>query len=226
MALPIEAVVRIINIEYNCNAVGARAPVSPAAPSSYIGGMGAAQRIIGIAGWKGSGKTTLVTRLLPVLTGRGFTVSTVKHAHDGFEVDRPGKDSHRHRVAGAVESVVSSAARWALVHELRGRREPTLDELIARMSPVDLLIVEGFKRLPHAKIEVHRPALGHPLLAAGDPAVIAIASDGPVENAGRPVLDLPALDLNAPEAVADFICAHCGLGAAASVDGPLARGAA
>jgi len=179
--------------------------------------MGTAQRIIGIAGWKGSGKTTLVTRLLPVLTGRGFSVSTVKHAHDGFEVDRPGKDSHRHRAAGAVESVVSSATRWALVHELRGREEPTLDELIARMSRVDLLIVEGFKRLSHAKIEVHRPALGHPLLAAGDPAVVAIASDGPVDNerladAGRPVLDL-----NAPEAVADFICTHCGLAGPAAV---------
>ena len=185
-------------------------PVPPAAPSSYIGSMDAGRRIIGIAGWKGSGKTTLVTRLLPVLTGRGFTVSTVKHAHDGFEVDFPGKDSHRHRAAGAVESVVSSATRWALVHELRGRREPALDELFARMSPVDLLIVEGFKRLPHAKIEVHRPALGHPLIAAGDPAVVAIASDGPLQDAGRPVLDL-----NAPEAVADFICARCGLGAAA-----------
>ena len=179
--------------------------------------MDAGRRIIGIAGWKGSGKTTLVTRLLPVLTGRGFAVSTVKHAHDGFEVDVPGKDSRRHREAGAVEAVVSSATRWALVHELRGRREPALDELVARMSPVDLLIVEGFKRLPHAKIEVHRPALGHPLLAADDPAVVAIASDGPVAEAGRPVLDL-----DAPEAVADFICTHCNLSVAASAE----RGAA
>ncbi len=168
--------------------------------------MGAGRQIIGVAGWKGSGKTTLVTRLLPVLTGRGFAVSTVKHAHDGFEIDRPGKDSHRHRAAGAVESMVSSGTRWALVHELRGRREPDLDALIARMSPVDLLIVEGFKRLPHDKIEVYRPALGHPLLAAGDPSVVAIASDGPVADAGRPVLDL-----DAPEAVADFICARLGL---------------
>ena len=188
--------------------------------------MDAGRRIIGIAGWKGSGKTTLVTRLLPVLTARGFTVSTIKHAHDGFEVDRPGKDSHRHRAAGAVESVVSSATRWALVHELRGRREPALDELVARMSPVDLLIVEGFKRLPHAKIEVHRPALGHPLIAAGDPAVVAIASDGPLADAGRPVLDLPLLDVNAPEAVADFICARCGLGAAAPAERGVERGAA
>ena len=168
--------------------------------------MGAGQRIIGIAGWKGSGKTTLVTRLLPVLTGRGFAVSTVKHAHDGFEVDHPGKDSHRHREAGAVESVISSATRWALVHELRGRQEPSLEELVARMSPVDLLIAEGFKRLPHDKIEVHRPARGHQLLAAADPAIVAIASDGPLADAGRPVLDL-----NAPEAVADFICDHLGL---------------
>ena len=193
--------------------------------------MGAGQRIIGIAGWKGSGKTTLVTRLLPVLTGRGFAVSTVKHAHDGFEVDHPGKDSHRHREAGAVESVISSATRWALVHELRGRQEPSLEELVARMSPVDLLIAEGFKRLPHDKIEVHRPARGHQLLAAADPAIVAIASDGPIDNRLLAGTGRPVLDLNAPEAVADFICAHLNLtpgdvGSVRPAARPVERGAA
>jgi len=168
--------------------------------------MGSDRQIMGFAGWSGSGKTTLVTNLLPVLTGWGLSVSTIKHAHHDFDVDHPGKDSHRHRRAGATETIVSSGNRWALVHELRGRPELTLDELIARTSPVDLLMVEGFKRLPHPKIEVYRPSLGHPLLAAEDPAIIAIASDGPVAGADRPVLDL-----NAAEAIATFICAHCGL---------------
>lgn len=166
------------------------------------------QQVIGFAGWSGSGKTTLVTRLLPVLTARGLTVSTIKHAHHGFDVDQPGKDSHRHRQAGATETMISSKERWALVHELRGEPEESLDNLIARMSPVDLLIVEGFKQLPHDKIEVYRPSTGHPLLAEKDPAIVAIASDSAV-----PGVDRPVLDLNAPESVADFIVGHCGFAA-------------
>lgn len=184
--------------------------------------MGAPQTIIGLAGWSGSGKTTLVTTLLPLLTARGLRVSTVKHAHHDFDVDQPGKDSHRHRQAGATEALISSANRWALVHELRGEPELSLDQLIGRMAPVDLLIVEGFKSLTHDKIEVFRPTLGHDLMAASDPAIVAVASDGPVPETDRPVLDL-----NQPAAIAAFICEHCGLTPATGTVTPHpARGAA
>lgn len=184
--------------------------------------MGAPQTIIGLAGWSGSGKTTLVTTLLPILTARGLRVSTVKHAHHDFDVDQPGKDSHRHRQAGATEALISSANRWALVHELRGEPELSLDALVARMAPVDLLIVEGFKHLPHDKIEVFRPALGHELMAAADPAIVAVASDGPVPETDRPVLDL-----NRPDAIATFICDHCGIAPRPKVMAPPpARGVA
>ena len=121
-------------------------------------------RIFGLAGWSGSGKTTLLAGILPELVARGLRVSTIKHAHHEFDIDRPGKDSWRHRQAGASEVMVASARRWAIMHELRGATEPTLDELVARMSPVDLLLVEGWKRHPHPKIEVHRPSLGKKLL--------------------------------------------------------------
>ena len=134
-------------------------------------------RIIGLAGWSGSGKTTLLTKLIPRLIARGLAVSTVKHAHHGFDVDQPGKDSHSHRVAGATEVLVGSATRWALVHELRGAAEPTLGELLAKLAPVDLVIVEGYKREPHPKLEVHRPSLGKPLIHPDDPAIVAVASD-------------------------------------------------
>src|SRR3546814_7799767 len=120
--------------------------------------------IVGLAGWSGSGKTTLLVRLLPELTARGIYVSTIKHAHHDFDIDRPGKDSFRHREAGATEVMVASGYRWALMREHRGGPEPTLPELLARMAPVDLMIVEGFKWDPHPKLEVHRPALGKPLL--------------------------------------------------------------
>ncbi len=173
---------------------------------TYIAVMGSDRQIIGFAGWNGSGKTTLVTNLLPVLTGWALRVSTIKHAHHDFEVDYPGKDSHRHRQAGATETVVSSSNRWALIHELRGQPELSLDELVIRTGPVDLLLVEGFKHQSHSKIEVFRPALGYPLLAAEDPAIVAIASDGPVHGTDRPILDL-----NAVEEIATFICDHCGL---------------
>src|SRR5216684_3398913 len=130
-------------------------------------------RIFGLAGWSGSGKTTLMTTLIPEFVSRGVTVSTVKHAHHSFDIDQPGKDSWRHRQAGAREVMVSSARRWALMHELRGDAEPSLDALVTRLSPVDVVIVEGFKRHPHPKLEVHRPSLGKPLLSLADPAAVA-----------------------------------------------------
>lgn len=171
-------------------------------------------KVFGLAGWSGSGKTTLAVRLIPALTGRGLAVSTVKHAHHGFEVDRSGKDSFEHRAAGATEVLVSSGQRWALMHELRGAPEPSLEEMMARMTPVDLLLVEGFKRLDHPKIEVHRPALGKPLLCTEDRTIVAVASDIPIEG-----LTLRRLDLDDIEAIAAFIVDHCGLG-------PSKRGAA
>lgn len=134
-------------------------------------------RVIGLAGWSGAGKTTLVSRLIPALGARGMSVSTLKHAHHGFDVDTPGKDSHMHRLAGAREVLVSSGRRWALMRELRGEAEATLAELLARLSPVDLVIVEGFRRAPHARIEVHRRANGKPFLHPGDPLIRAIATD-------------------------------------------------
>jgi len=166
-------------------------------------------RIFGLAGWSGSGKTTLVVRLIPAFAARGITVSTVKHAHHDFDVDQPGKDSWRHREAGAREVLVSSSRRWALMHEHRGAREAGLAELLARLSPVDLVLVEGFKREPYPKLEVHRPALGKPLLCTDDPDIVAVASDVPM-----PGLALPNLSLADTGAIADFILAHCRLEAA------------
>lgn len=163
-------------------------------------------RIFGLAGWSGSGKTTLLTAMIPELLKQGLTVSTIKHAHHEFDVDRPGKDSWRHRKAGAMEVMVASSRRWALMHELRDAPEPALDELIAKMSPVDLLLVEGFKRDPHPKLEVHRPSLGKPLLYPDDPNIVAIASD---ETFPAP---LPLLPLADAAAVAGFIIGHLGLG--------------
>lgn len=151
-------------------------------------------RIIGLAGWSGSGKTTLLTKIIPRLTARGVTVSTVKHAHHGFDVDQPGKDSHSHRLAGATEVLVGSATRWALVHELRGAAEPALGELLAKLAPVDLVIVEGYKGDSHPKLEVHRAALGRSLLQPQDPGIVAIASDQPLPGAAVPVVDLNDMD--------------------------------
>lgn len=157
-------------------------------------------RVLGIAGWSGSGKTTLVERLIPALVARGITVSTVKHAHHAFDVDRPGKDSWRHRAAGAHEVVVASAARLALMQELRGAAEPELPEIVARLKPVDLVLVEGFKRQPVPKIEVHRAVVGKPLLHPEDPWILAVASDEAL-----PGCPLPLLPLDDPDAIADFI---------------------
>lgn len=163
-------------------------------------------RIIGLAGWSGSGKTSLVVRLLPVLVARGLRVSTIKHAHHEFDVDTPGKDSYEHRAAGAHEVLVASARRFALMRELRDAPEPTLEELVARLAPVDLLIVEGFKRHAHDKIEVHRPSVGKKLLAPEDPHIVAVASDAALEG-----LAVPRLDLDDTAAIADFVVQHTGL---------------
>lgn len=162
-------------------------------------------KIFGLTGWSGSGKTALIVRLIPALTARGLRVSTVKHAHKGFDIDHPGKDSHNHRVAGATEVLVSSPLRWALMHEIRGGEpELSLDQLLPKLAPVDLLLIEGFKREPHEKIEVWRAEVGKPLIAPEDPSIVAVASDGPV-----PDCPVPVLDLNAPDAVAAFVVERC-----------------
>jgi molybdopterin-guanine dinucleotide biosynthesis protein B len=146
--------------------------------------------VLALVGWSGSGKTTLLTALLPRLIARGLRVSTIKHAHDGFDLDRPGKDSYRHRAAGAHEVLVASATRWALLHELSGAPEPALPALLARLDPVDLVLVEGFKAGPSAKLEVHRPALGKPPLWPGRTDILAVASDAALPGCDRPVLPL------------------------------------
>jgi molybdopterin-guanine dinucleotide biosynthesis protein B len=157
-------------------------------------------KVLGISGWSGAGKTTLLAELIPLLVARGVKVSTIKHAHHEFDVDKPGKDSYRHREAGAAEVLISSAKRYAIMHEHRGAAEPTLDELLTRLSPVDLVLVEGFKKSAHAKIEVWRAEIGKPMLQPDDPSVIAVASDTSV-----PGLKVPMLDANRPQQVVDFI---------------------
>ena len=146
-------------------------------------------KVIGLAGWSGAGKTTLLARVIPLLLGNGVRVSVIKHAHHHFDVDVPGKDSWVHRQSGATEVLVSSANRWALMHELRGAAEPRLPELLKKMSPVDLVVVEGFKSDPHRKIEVHRAANGKPHLFPDDPAIVGVATDVAVET-GLPVAHL------------------------------------
>jgi molybdopterin-guanine dinucleotide biosynthesis protein B len=160
-------------------------------------------RVIGIAGWSGAGKTTLLAKLLPRMIGRGLRVSTVKHAHHNFDLDQPGKDSHTHRLAGANEVLVSSASRWAIVHELRGAPELSLGTLLGKLSPVDLVLIEGYKGEPHPKLEVHRGALGAPLLAPGDRAIVAIASDIALPAARVPVVHLDDVDR-----IADVLIRH------------------
>jgi molybdopterin-guanine dinucleotide biosynthesis adapter protein len=159
-------------------------------------------RIIGITGWSGAGKTTLILKLIPLLTAKGLTVSTLKHAHHMFDVDTPGKDSYEHRAAGATEVLIASENRFAIMHELRGSPEPPLEVLLSKLSAVDLVLIEGFKRAPHPKIEVYRAANTKPALHPGNASVIAIASDTPFPEAGRPVINLD----DAP-AVADICIA-------------------
>lgn len=156
-------------------------------------------KIFGIAGYSGSGKTTLLEKLIPHLTARGLKVSVIKHAHHGFDIDKPGKDSYRHREAGATEVLLSCGKRWALMHELRTATEPTLDDLLVRLSPCDLVLVEGFKSEPIPKLEVYRPANGKPPLFPGREDVVAVATDADVD------IDRPRLDLNDAAAVAAFI---------------------
>ena len=157
-------------------------------------------RVMGIAGWSGAGKTTLLSRLIPVLVGRGFSVSTIKHAHHHFDVDYPGKDSHTHRVAGAKEVLVSSVNRFALMHELRGAAEPNLAQLLSMLAPVDFVLVEGYKPEPHPKIEVHRVANGKPFLYPNDPTILALASDAAIADR-----NVTLLALEKAEELADFV---------------------
>jgi molybdopterin-guanine dinucleotide biosynthesis adapter protein len=157
-------------------------------------------RIIGLAGWSGSGKTTLITKAIPRLRARGLTVSTLKHAHHGFDLDQPGKDSFFHRAAGATEVIISSSKRWAILHELREDPEWDLRDLMAKMSPVDLVLVEGYKRDAFPKLEVHRAANGKPLLQPQDPHIMAIASDVVL-----PAAPVPVIDLDDIEAIADLL---------------------
>jgi molybdopterin-guanine dinucleotide biosynthesis adapter protein len=159
-------------------------------------------RVIGLAGWSGAGKTTLLVKLIPELTRRGLTVSTVKHAHHAFDVDQPGKDSFEHRRAGASEVLVASSGRWALVHELRQEDEPSLAALLGRLSPVDLVVIEGFKAERHPKIEVHRAANGKPFLFGAVPNVVAIAADCAVPDAPVPVMPLDDIAAIAEQALA------------------------
>ncbi len=160
-------------------------------------------RVLGLAGWSGAGKTTLLCRLIPVLVSSGLRVSTLKHAHHAFDVDQPGKDSWEHRQAGATEVMVASARRWALMRELRGEPEPRLPALLAQMSDVDLVLIEGFKREAHPKLEIHRPSLGKPLMQPLDRSIVAILSDAALEMPG-----VPLLDLNDVAAIADFVRAR------------------
>lgn len=160
-------------------------------------------RVLGIAGWSGSGKTTLITKLIPLLGSRGVRVATLKHAHHAFDVDTPGKDSYEHRKAGACEVIVSSARRWVQMHEVGDGAEATLAQLLARLSPCNLVLVEGFKTEQHPKIEVFRRAVGKTPLHPEDKRIVAIASDESFPDAG-----IPTVDINDIAAVAEVILAH------------------
>lgn len=172
-------------------------------------------KVFGLVGWSGSGKTTLLVRLIPELTSRGLTVSTMKHTHHNFDIDQKGKDSYEHRAAGATEVMLTSGKRWVLQRELRDEGEPDMDSLIRRMAPVDLVLIEGFKRHRHDKMEVFRAEVGKDLIAADDGTIVAVASDGAVAG-----VTCPVLDINDVSAIADFIVAHCGLTASAAQGQP------
>lgn len=156
-------------------------------------------KVFGIVGYKNTGKTGLMERLVTEITGRGLTVSTIKHAHHNFDVDHAGKDSFRHRAAGASQVLLSSSNRWALMSELRGAEEPKLDDLLAKMTPVDLILIEGYKRDGHPKIETYRAETNGTLLVSNDPTILAVASDCAVAT------DQPTFDLNDTHGIADFI---------------------
>jgi len=162
-------------------------------------------KVFGFAGFSGSGKTTLIEQLIPLFVDRGLRVSLIKHAHHTFDVDQPGKDSYRHRHAGATEVLVTSSRRWVLMHELRGESEPSMEEMMTRVSPCDLLLVEGYKRAAIPKLEVYRASVGEGLLHPHDPHIVAIATDRAFDAR------LPVLDLNQPPLVGEFILRHVGL---------------
>ncbi len=162
-------------------------------------------KLFGITGYKNAGKTGLMERLVTEITARGISVSTVKHAHHNFDVDQPGKDSHRHRTAGAHQVLLASSSRWALMTELRGATEPTLADLLTQLTPVDLVLIEGYKRDRHPKIEAHRAETQNPLIAENDPTIVAVASDTPLE------MSQPTFDLDDTAAIADFILSEVGL---------------
>ena len=159
-------------------------------------------KIFGFAGWSGSGKTTLIEKLIPRFVKQGLKVSLLKHAHHTFDVDHPGKDSHRHRLAGCTEVMVTSSRRWVLMHELRGEREPSFEDQVRHLSPCNLLLVEGFKFQPIPKLEVYRPAVESPPLHPNDPNIVAVATDAKLETR------LPVLDLNDDAGIAAFILGH------------------
>jgi molybdopterin-guanine dinucleotide biosynthesis protein B len=161
-------------------------------------------KVFGIAGFSGSGKTTLMEGMIPAFALEGLKVSVIKHAHHHFDVDRPGKDSYRHREAGASEVLISGGQRWVLMHELRGSAEPSLEQLVGRFSPCDIVLVEGFKNEPIPKLEVHRAGSGRPLLYPNDSNIVAIATDEPLDST------LPQLDVNHPDSVAQFIMQYLG----------------
>jgi len=163
-------------------------------------------RIFGLVGWSGSGKTTLIRKLIPELIGMGFRVSTMKHTHHNFDIDKPGKDSYEHRVAGASQVLITGSKRWALLNENRDQPEPKIEDLLARMDDVDLVLIEGFKSHPHAKLEVFRPSVGKELIGSTDTSIVAIATDEDVSE-----VHLPVLDLNDVAGVAQFIVDFCDL---------------
>ena len=159
-------------------------------------------KIFGVTGWKNSGKTGLMERLITEFTARGLSVSSIKHAHHSFDIDHPGRDSYRHRDAGARQVLLASRNRWALMHELRDEDEPSLGDLLKQLSPVDLVLIEGYRRDRHPKIEAHRKETGQPLIAPEDETIVAVASDTSV------TIDRPVLDLNDTASIANFIAQH------------------
>ncbi len=161
--------------------------------------------VFGVTGWKNAGKTGLMERLVAEIIGRGFSVSTLKHAHHTFDVDHPGKDSHRHRIAGASQVLLASTERWALMNEHRGAEEPSLSELLAKLEPVDVVLIEGWKRDSHPKVEAWRAETGNPLIAPNDTTILAVASDTSFE------IDRPVFDLDDTVAIANFILDYLGM---------------
>ncbi|HMF29384.1 MAG TPA: molybdopterin-guanine dinucleotide biosynthesis protein B, partial [Candidatus Cybelea sp.] len=172
----------------------------------------AGMRIFGFAGWSGSGKTTLIERIVPRLVARGLVISLVKHAHHAFDIDQPGKDSFRHREAGCTEVLVSSASRWALIHELRGDAELTLERALARLSDCDIALVEGYKGYPIPKLEVWRVEIGKPLLHPRDEHIVAVATDSPEALPSDTQRRLPVFALSDIDGIATFVASHAAAG--------------